>query len=131
MQYIRQFALERNWFQYHTPRNIVLAMMGQMGELADFFQWLGDIPLNDGDGTREEQEPAMVCGIKGWKEEDKDHLEQEWADVSIYCLRLADVVRIQDLGPFVISSAGDHCEEYLNHVLLLSQSNLLDSMRNT
>ena len=101
---IREFAMDRNWSTYHTPRNIVLAMMGEMGELAEIFQWEGDcdsqLQLNG------------LNGVNSWPEDKKDHLEQELADVSIYCLRLADVVGIRDLGLlvhdlFVGDAAGD------------------------
>lgn len=93
---IREFALERNWSQYHTPRNIVLAMMGEMGELAEIFQWMGD-----GNNGRDED---LQQGKESWKnQENKDHFEQELADVSIYCLRLADVVGVHDLGAVVCS----------------------------
>ena len=32
---IRQFATDRQWSKFHTPRNIVLALMGEIGELAE------------------------------------------------------------------------------------------------
>jgi NTP pyrophosphatase (non-canonical NTP hydrolase) len=83
---IREFSMDRNWSTYHTPRNIVLALMGEMGELAEIFQWVGD---------------SNATGVNAWPEDKKDHLEQELADVSIYCLRLADVVGIRDLGLLV------------------------------
>ena len=82
---IRQFALDRHWNKYHSPRNIVLAMMGECGELAELFQWLGDIQDNE-----------IFKSI-----EDRDHCEQEIADVSIYCLRLADVTGIEDIGRLI------------------------------
>ena len=76
---IRGFATDRRWSRYHTPRNIVLAMMGEVGELAEFFQWKGD----GGDGA-----PA---GLSNWSAEEVDHVRQELADVTIYLMRLADV----------------------------------------
>jgi len=82
---IRSFATERSWSRYHTPRNIVLAMMGEVGELAELFQWKGD-----GGG-------GAPFGLAGWSEEDVDHVSQELADVSIYLMRLADVCGV-DLG---------------------------------
>ena len=82
---IRQFALDRHWNKYHSPRNIVLAMMGECGELAELFQWLGDT-----------QDDEIFKSI-----EDRDNCEQEIADVSIYCLRLADVTGIQDIGRLI------------------------------
>ena len=38
-QLLEEFATERDWDQYHTPRNIVLAMTGEVGELAELFQY--------------------------------------------------------------------------------------------
>lgn len=92
--FIRKFATDRNWPRYHTPRNITLAMMGEVGELAELFQWRGD--NKGGHGSQ------GLLDI-GWKEEDVDSVQQELADVAIYCLRLADVVGIQDLGSAVLN----------------------------
>ena len=36
------FALERDWAQFHSVRNLVLAMVGEVGELAEVFQWVSD-----------------------------------------------------------------------------------------
>jgi dCTP diphosphatase len=97
MKKIRDFAIERNWSRFHTPRNICLAMMGETGELAELFQWMGD-------DTRVVEKFHGLASY-GWKEEDIDHVQQELADVSIYALRLADVVGIQDLGLYALSSS--------------------------
>lgn len=35
----KEFADERNWEQYHTPRNLALALVGEVGELCEIFQW--------------------------------------------------------------------------------------------
>ncbi|XP_052834081.1 uncharacterized protein LOC106878263 [Octopus bimaculoides] len=37
------FCTERNWAQYHTPRNVLLALVGEVGELAEIFQWKGEV----------------------------------------------------------------------------------------
>ena len=79
--YIRQFAIERNWSKYHTPRSILLATMGELGELAEIFQWKGD------SDTPEEL-------MKTLSRDDLDHIEQEFADVCIYLLRLSDICNI-------------------------------------
>ena len=80
---IRNFANERLWNRYHTPRNIALALLGEVGELAELFQWRGD------EGGRIEL-----------SEEELDKIGQEIADVTIYLLRLADVchVRLGDVA---------------------------------
>ena len=44
--------MERNWTQFHTPRNLVLALVGEVGELAELFQWRGEV----------------ACGCPGWSE---------------------------------------------------------------
>jgi dCTP diphosphatase len=36
-----EFCRIRNWTQYQTPRNLLLALVGEVGELAELFQWRG------------------------------------------------------------------------------------------
>jgi dCTP diphosphatase len=69
---IRQFAIERDWGQYHTPRNLALALMGEVGELAEIWQFAGDT--------------VQVVTRKTL-----ESVGQELADVAIYTMRLADV----------------------------------------
>ncbi|CAB9498381.1 dCTP pyrophosphatase 1 [Seminavis robusta] len=71
---ISQFARAREWARYHTPRNLVLALLGELGELAELFQWRGD-----------------SSGIESISAKDLDKIGQELADVTIYLLRLSDV----------------------------------------
>lgn len=68
----RQFAIDRDWLRYHSPRNLLLALLGELGELAEIFQFKGD---------DEDQSLSM---------EERDKVGQEIADVTIYLLRLAD-----------------------------------------
>lgn len=72
---IREFAWERRWNRYHLPRNLLLALLGELGELAEVFQWSPD-----------ESQPLTP--------ELLDKAGQEIADVAIYLLRLADVCRV-------------------------------------
>ena len=69
------FALERDWAQFHSVRNLVLAMVGEVGELAEVFQWVSD-----------DQIGAFLA-----KPENQARLQEELADVLIYALRLASV----------------------------------------
>jgi dCTP diphosphatase len=80
MLMIRNFAKERQWYVYHTPRNIALAILGEMGELAEIFQWFGD------------GEEAIADKLS---EETLDKVGQEIADVAIYLIRLCDVCRVR------------------------------------
>ena len=106
MKLIQDFAMERKWSRYHTPRNIVLAMMGEVGELAEIFQWMGDYMYEHEHKTDEEGEGDRNNELNV-KDVDYDHIKQELADVAIYCLRLADVVGIKDLGYVAVVAAAN------------------------
>jgi NTP pyrophosphatase (non-canonical NTP hydrolase) len=75
---LRQFADERDWAQFHTPKNLVMALVGEVGELVEHFQWL----------TPEES----VEVIKD--ETSAPRIADELADVLIYLVRLADVLGV-------------------------------------
>ena len=69
------FADERDWRQFHTPRNLVMALVGEVGELAGTMQW-----LTDDEVLRGLSEPEL-----------RRQVADELADVLIYLVRLADV----------------------------------------
>lgn len=73
-----KFANDRNWNQYHAPRNLLLALVGEVGELSELFQWRGEVSE----------------GIPSWSEKEKVHLGEEISDVLIYLVRLADKCNI-------------------------------------
>ncbi|XP_070042112.1 uncharacterized protein [Nicotiana tomentosiformis] len=75
------FAKEREWDQFHTPRNLLLALVGEVGELSEIFQWKGEVPK----------------GLPNWEEKEKEHLGEELSDVLLYLVRLSDICGI-DLG---------------------------------
>ena len=79
---IRDFADRRDWHRFHNPKNLVLALCGEAGELAAELQWLTV------------EEAAELSG------DALIRLRQEAADVAIYLLRLCDVAGI-DLGSSV------------------------------
>ncbi|RDI46361.1 nucleotide pyrophosphohydrolase [Nocardia mexicana] len=74
---IADFAAQREWQKFHTPKNLVMALTGEVGELSELFQWL----------TAEE---SMVIHTP----ERRARVADEIADVFIYLLRLADVLDI-------------------------------------
>ncbi|PON95548.1 EAR [Trema orientale] len=76
-----EFARERDWDQFHSPRNLLLALVGEVGELSEIFQWRGEVPR----------------GLPDWKDEEKQHLGEELSDVLLYLVRLSDICGI-DLG---------------------------------
>ncbi len=70
------FANERDWDQFHNPKNLAMALAGEAGELVEHFQWLTfDEAANLPADTREEV--ALEC-----------------ADVLLFLLRLADKLDI-------------------------------------
>ncbi|GAA5176743.1 nucleotide pyrophosphohydrolase [Niveibacterium umoris] len=74
---LADFARERDWDRFHNPRNLILALTGEVGELAEIFQWLTDA-----------QAEAIMQGDKA------EHVRQEVADVLLYLMRLAMVLKI-------------------------------------
>jgi len=75
-QRIREFALERAWERYHTPKNLVMALSVEMAELQEPFQWLTP-------EQSQQLDPAQ-----------REAVRQEIADVLIYLTRLADILDI-------------------------------------
>ena len=75
---IRAFADARDWEQFHTPKNLSMAVAGEAGELVSEFQWL----------TAKESERSELSAEK------LSDIELEMADVAIYLLRLSDVLNV-------------------------------------
>jgi dCTP diphosphatase len=94
---LADFANDRDWNQYHTPRNLLLAMVGEVGELSEIFQWRGDA--------------GCAPGLPGWKSADREHLGEEMSDVLLYLLRLADRCEV-DLGRAVLRKLRKNAEKY-------------------
>lgn len=75
---MREFSEARNWTQFHDPKSLILALVGEVGELSELFQWLpSDKALTLA------QDPAL-----------KQRVGEEISDVLLYLLRLADVLNI-------------------------------------
>ncbi len=75
---LREFADKRDWQPFHTPKNLVMALTGEVGELAELFQWL----------TPEESSAVMK------QPEQAERVREEVADVFAYLLQIADVLNI-------------------------------------
>lgn len=71
-QQLDRFADERDWNQYHNPKNLVMALMSEVGELMEHFQW------------RTPQQSEHL------DEKTRREVRLELADVFIYLVRLAD-----------------------------------------
>jgi NTP pyrophosphatase (non-canonical NTP hydrolase) len=75
---MRAFTRDRDWERFHDPKSLVLALVGEVGELAAELQWL---PA-DGASGLVSQEPRRTA------------VSDELADVLLYLVRLADVLGI-------------------------------------
>ena len=71
---LAEFAKERDWEQFHSPKNLSMALAGEVGELLEIFQWL----------TEEQSRKSSL------NEDQLAAATEELADVLIYALRLAD-----------------------------------------
>ncbi|CAN6244339.1 unnamed protein product [Urochloa humidicola] len=89
------FARERDWEQFHSPRNLLLALVGEVGELSEIFQWKGEVPK----------------GLPGWDEAEKEHLGEELADVLLYLVRLSDMCGV-DLGKAALRKMDTNARKY-------------------
>lgn len=73
---LRQFAAARDWDQFHSLKNLAIALMIEAGELAEHFQWVPDAQVE------------RVARIRHQK------LADEAADVMLYLIRIADKLDI-------------------------------------
>ena len=69
---LREFAAERDWDQFHSPKNLAMALIVEAAELVEHFQWL----------TEEQSQTLPPNKLS--------EVEQEIADIQIYLIRLAD-----------------------------------------
>ncbi|MET7808662.1 nucleotide pyrophosphohydrolase [Micromonospora chersina] len=75
---VRAFAEDRDWQQFHTPKNLAMALAGEVGELLAELQWLTP-----------EQAAAVMDDPEA-----SARVRAEIGDVMIYLTRLADVLGI-------------------------------------
>jgi dCTP diphosphatase len=87
---MRQFAQDRDWGKFHDPKSVLLALVGEVGELAELFQWL----------------PAADARTLAASDPLRTRAGEEMADVLLYLVLLADVLGI-DLGAAARSKMAD------------------------
>lgn len=76
---LREFAQERNWEQYHSPKNLAMALSVEVSEIVEIFQWL----------TQEESRNLPPDKVEKVKE--------EIGDVMIFLTSLADKLDIDPI----------------------------------
>ena len=87
------FARERNWEQFHSPKNLAMAVAAESAELLEHFQWLTEAQSRD-------LAPAQ-----------RDQTALEMADVLLYLVRLADQLGV-DLLAAAHRKIGLNAEKY-------------------
>ncbi|MFG2045907.1 nucleotide pyrophosphohydrolase [Micromonospora sp. NPDC048935] len=92
---LRRFAEEREWQQFHTPKNLAMALSGEVGELLAELQWL----------TPEQAAQVMTDPQAGAR------VRAEIGDVMIYLVRLADILDI-DLVEAASDKLADSARRY-------------------
>lgn len=75
---LQEFCAERDWDKFHTPKNLIMALFREVGELGEIFQWKNDSSSN----------------IKSLTVDEINDAKDEMADILIYLIRLADVLDV-------------------------------------
>jgi dCTP diphosphatase len=73
---LREFAAARDWDQFHSPKNLAMALAAEAGELLEIFQWLTE-------AQSQSLDPAATAAAS-----------DEVADVLLYLIRLSDILGI-------------------------------------
>lgn len=76
---LRRFAKERDWQQFHSPKNLAMALSVEVAELVEHFQWLSEEASRD------------------LPDDVRARVAEEIADVQIYLVRLSDILGIDIL----------------------------------
>ena len=77
-QRLRDFAAARDWEPFHTPKNLVMALSGEVGELTALFQW-----LTPEEAQQWRSDPELEANVR-----------DEIADVTLYLVRIADMLGV-------------------------------------
>ncbi|MBE6894672.1 MAG: nucleotide pyrophosphohydrolase [Ruminococcaceae bacterium] len=87
---VKNFRDERNWKQFHNPKDLAISINLEASELLEIFQWSGD---------------DLFCSEK------LDRIKEELADTINYCILLADACNI-DLDTAIIEKVGKNAVKY-------------------
>jgi len=88
------FSKDREWDRFHSVRNLSLAMVGEVGELAELLQWVDD------------KEISRFLASGG-----RERLGEELSDILFYLVRLADIADL-DLESAIRAKLGENSLKY-------------------
>lgn len=92
---LQSFADHRDWQQFHSPKNLVMALTGEVGELCEIFQW-----MSEADSACAAEHPETGQAVK-----------DELADVLMYLVRLSSVLGV-DLNEAVTRKLALNGQKY-------------------
>ena len=92
---VAQFAREREWDQFHSPKNLAMALTNEVGELIEIFQW-----LTEDQSRKVGNDPKTAQAVR-----------DELADVQIYLSRLAFVLGV-DMNEAVTNKLVKNAQKY-------------------
>lgn len=90
-QAMREFVNARDWDKFHSSKNLVVAMVGEVGEVAELFRW--------------------CSGVSEFSRDGREQLNDELADVLAFLLRLAEKCEV-DLPSALSAKLAKNCEKY-------------------
>jgi NTP pyrophosphatase (non-canonical NTP hydrolase) len=97
-EHLRRFAQARDWDQFHSPKNLAMALIAEAAELVEHFQWLT------------EAQSAELSAEK------KAEVAEELADVLVYLVRIADKLDIDLLAAASAKMARNEAKYPAEHV---------------
>lgn len=92
---LQTFADERDWQPYHSPKNLAMALTGEVGELVELFQW-----QTEEQSRLTASEPATAQAVR-----------DELADVLLYLVRLSSVLGV-DMNEAVMQKLAKNALKY-------------------
>ena len=92
---LQVFADERDWNPYHSPKNLAMALTGEVGELVEIFQW-----QTEDESRHVMRDPTSAQAVR-----------DEVADVLLYLVRLSSVLGI-DLNAAVVDKLRANAQRY-------------------
>ena len=90
---LKKFAIDRDWEQFHTPKNLAMALSVEVSELVEIFQWLNAEESNSPDQRQTEE------------------INSEVADIAMYLLRFCSILEI-DLEKAIKDKLVKNAEKY-------------------
>ncbi len=92
---IAEFVAERDWEQFHSPKNLSMSIAIEAAELMEHFQWM----------------PGTLSSHVSSDRRDLEDISDELADIMTYCLNLANVLDI-DISTAMKNKMKKNCEKY-------------------